>query len=232
MNSIINLSIAFPNFSIFSPCILIFDSLQGAPRSRVVATLRDYLTCEYKAKFPNLPHRTYTKASLAACQVKVPQQNNFVDCGLFLLQYVEHFFTDPIKDFRLPIKTQQNWFHQDLVTRKREDIAKLIEDLIKRSTPEGIELPQIEFPTKNGQIIEQPEEEQPEQNAFDDSDYQPTEEDLKELEKNQNGSKVEQQAVEGKKLVFFPKKRSLDKNDSTTGETSIKIQKLNTKNKS
>lgn len=36
--------------SFFRPCILIFDSLAGTSRSRVVATLRDYLTCEYHVK--------------------------------------------------------------------------------------------------------------------------------------------------------------------------------------
>lgn len=74
------------------PCILIFDSLAGASRSRVVATLRDYLTCEYKAKvFENSTH-VFNKINIPGNSVKVPQQNNFTDCGLYLLQYVEHFF--------------------------------------------------------------------------------------------------------------------------------------------
>ncbi len=32
------------------PCILIFDSLTTGSHARVAATLREYLTCEYKAK--------------------------------------------------------------------------------------------------------------------------------------------------------------------------------------
>lgn len=71
---------------------MIFDSLAGTPRSRVVATLRDYLTCEWKAKHPNGPPRIFNKDNLPGHNVKVPQQNNFTDCGLYLLQYVEHFF--------------------------------------------------------------------------------------------------------------------------------------------
>ena len=74
------------------PCILIFDSLSGAARSRVVATLRDYLTCEYKVKMPEKPPKVFTKQNMPGHCVKVPQQNNFTDCGLYLLQYVEHFF--------------------------------------------------------------------------------------------------------------------------------------------
>ena len=103
----------------FRPCILVFDSLSGASRARVVATLRDYLSCEYKAKYPDTtPPRLYTKDNMYGSMVKVPQQLNFTDCGLFLLQYVEHFFKNPIKDFRLPIKTLIDWFPQDVVMRK------------------------------------------------------------------------------------------------------------------
>uniref|UniRef100_A0A182T585 Ubiquitin-like protease family profile domain-containing protein n=1 Tax=Anopheles maculatus TaxID=74869 RepID=A0A182T585_9DIPT len=43
------------------PCILIFDSLPGASRSRVVATLRDYLTCEYRAKMPDKTPKQFNK---------------------------------------------------------------------------------------------------------------------------------------------------------------------------
>jgi hypothetical protein len=210
--------------NLFSPCILIFDSLLGAPRSRVVATLRDYLTCEYKAKYPNETPRVFTKPNLQGNQVKVPQQNNFTDCGLFLLQYVEQFFKDPIKDFRIPVKNLQTWFHNDVVTRKREEIAQLIKSL----SPEGIELPEIEFPSKDGKILDQVEDAQePEQSAFDDDDYVPTEEDLKELN-GSNGSKP----AEETKRVLVPKKRSLDKNDSSSGESNAKTPKLNVRNKS
>ena len=213
--------------STFRPCVLIFDSLLGAPRSRVVATLRDYLTCEYNAKHPDLPTRVYTKVNLPGNQVKVPQQNNFTDCGLFLLQYVEQFFKDPIKDYRIPIKIP-NWFHQELVTRKREEIAKLLQELIKRNAPEGIELPEIEFPTKDGIILDLPDETKVD-NAFDDDEYVPTEEDMKEL--SQNGSKCLPVKEESKR-VYLSKKRSLDKNESSGSESSAKTLKINPRNKS
>lgn len=74
----------------FRPCILIFDSLAGSSRSRVVATLRDYLTCEYKAKMG--VEKIFTKDVIKGACPKVPQQTNFTDCGLYLLQYVEEFF--------------------------------------------------------------------------------------------------------------------------------------------
>ncbi|QQP50146.1 Putative LOC100642437, partial [Caligus rogercresseyi] len=72
------------------PCILIFDSLATGSRARVVATLRDYLMCEHKAKKGS--ERSFTKENIMGHCPKVPQQPNFSDCGIFLLQYVESFF--------------------------------------------------------------------------------------------------------------------------------------------
>lgn len=74
------------------PCILVFDSLAGASRSRVVATLRDYLTCEYKAKIKVPADHVFDRFNIVGHSVKVPQQTNFTDCGLYVLQYVEQFF--------------------------------------------------------------------------------------------------------------------------------------------
>lgn len=201
---------------------MIFDSLLGAPRNRVVATLRDYINCEYKAKFPDAQPRQYSKTTMPGCQVKVPQQNNFTDCGLFLLEYVEQFFKNPFTDFRLPHKSHVNWFHQDLVTRKREEIAKLIQMLLKKNNSDNYELPQLEFPTKDGKILEVAED--PNESAFDDDDYVPTEEDLK--ESSLNGSKPQ---TEETKHVFYPKKRSIEKNDSSSGESNAKTPKLSMK---
>lgn len=69
---------------------MIFDSLAGASRSRVVATLRDYLTCEHKVKMGK--EKVFTKDVIKGACPKVPQQTNFTDCGLYLLQYAEQFF--------------------------------------------------------------------------------------------------------------------------------------------
>lgn len=200
-----------------SPCILIFDSLIGAPRSRVVATLRDYLTCEYKAKNPDLPVRNFTKDNLFGSQVKVPQQNNFTDCGLFLLQYVEHFFKDPIKDFRIPIKVLANWFSHDIVTKKREEIANLIREISNRHNSEEITFPEIEFPTKDGVILEQNVPKLPE-NAFGDSEN---------IINSEETVKIQQPIVQVKR-VYVSRKRSLE----TTANNSISVENSGSSNAS
>ncbi|TMW52161.1 hypothetical protein DOY81_002720 [Sarcophaga bullata] len=144
------------NQPIKQPLILIFDSLAGASRSRVVATLRDYLTCEYKIKMTGAPLHTFNKDNMPGHCVKVPQQNNFTDCGLYLLQYVEQFFKDPIRDYRVPIKQLAQWFDTLTVTRKREDISNLLQKLMnERNGPNNkVILPEIPFPTLNGQLVE------------------------------------------------------------------------------
>ncbi|XP_070495132.1 sentrin-specific protease 7-like [Chironomus tepperi] len=131
------------------PCMLIFDSLSQSTRTRAHLILRDYLTCEYRAKNPNATPRQYRESNMPKCTLKVPQQDNLTDCGLFLLQYVEQFFKEPLKDFRIPIKSLSKWFHQDIVTRKREDIANLIKTLIAREGSMHVKLPDIEFPTRD-----------------------------------------------------------------------------------
>ncbi|XP_043605079.1 sentrin-specific protease 7-like isoform X2 [Bombus pyrosoma] len=133
------------------PCILIFDSLAGASRARVVATLRDYLSCEYVAKMGN--EKVFSKDTIKGASLKVPQQSNFTDCGLYVLQYVESFFKNPIKDYTLPIKTLKHWFEEIVVTRKREELSKLLINLmIAGKGDKNITIPTVNFPTQDGKL--------------------------------------------------------------------------------
>ncbi|XP_076676841.1 uncharacterized protein LOC143373447 isoform X2 [Andrena cerasifolii] len=133
------------------PCIVIFDSLAGASRSRVVATLRDYLSCEYVAKMGT--EKVFSKDTIKGASLKVPQQSNFTDCGLYVLQYVESFFKNPIKDYTLPIKTLKNWFEEIIVTRKREELSKLLIKLMNATRGDkNITIPVVSFPTQDGKL--------------------------------------------------------------------------------
>ncbi|XP_050301894.1 uncharacterized protein LOC126740074 isoform X2 [Anthonomus grandis grandis] len=143
-----------PRQPIKQPCILIFDSLAGPSRARVVATLRDYLTCEFKTKMES--ERVFNRDVIKGSHCKVPQQNNFTDCGLYVLQYVEQFFKDPIKDYNIPIKGIDKWFEEIEVTKKREDLANLIKDLMEESGADVKVLPDIMLPTYKGKLIDRP----------------------------------------------------------------------------
>lgn len=192
-----------------------------------MATLRDYLSCEYKIKYPDQPPRVYNKTNMFGSVVKVPQQANFTDCGLFLLQYVEHFFKDPLRDFRLPIKSLANWFSHDIVTRKREDISNLIKQLMEKQEVKDVELPKLEFPTLDGNIVQHQGdmlgqgfvEDAFEEEAAGDEDYVPDEEEL-----NKSGPSPQ-------KRVYVSKKRSLDTNENGNGNGNSESGNATTKSK-
>ncbi|XP_054260206.1 uncharacterized protein LOC128984862 [Macrosteles quadrilineatus] len=148
------------------PCILIFDSLAGTPRSRVVATLRDYLRVEYETKHGET--RDFSGDVLKGTNVKCPQQTNYTDCGLYVLQYVEAFFQCPITDFHIPILQVQDWFQADIVTRKRYDIQQLLLHLMQeqRIDIEALNLPVLNLSPDMGMNYANSEEEDD-----DDEDY-------------------------------------------------------------
>jgi Ulp1 protease family, C-terminal catalytic domain len=74
---------------------------------------------------------------------QVPQQMNNVDCGCFILEFMERFFvTSPLDDFRLPLDLS-NWFTPEIVFRKRRDIANVIKNKMDSSLVN--ELPELSF---------------------------------------------------------------------------------------
>lgn len=137
--------------AIKQPCILIFDSLQTGLRSRVVATLREYLQCEYKAKVKE--DREFNKDNMKGACPKVPQQPNFSDCGLFALQYVESFFKTPIANYQLPVKGLKKWFPSEVMRNKRSEIARIIRDLAieqNKDPSKTIDFPPLTFTPDSG----------------------------------------------------------------------------------
>ncbi|XP_035473130.2 sentrin-specific protease 6 [Scophthalmus maximus] len=105
------------------PCILIMDSLRGPARSTVVKTLREYLEVEWEVRKGT--QRSFGKDVMRGSSPRVPQQDNFSDCGVYVLQYVESFFQNPIPSFHLPVNLS-DWFPQQRMKTKREEIRRLI----------------------------------------------------------------------------------------------------------
>ncbi|XP_041105431.1 sentrin-specific protease 6 isoform X3 [Polyodon spathula] len=105
------------------PCILIMDSLRGPTRSNVVKTLREYLEVEWEARKGT--KRSFPKELMRGSSPRVPQQDNFSDCGVYILQYVESFFENSIPSFDLPMNLT-DWFPQHRMKKKREEIKELI----------------------------------------------------------------------------------------------------------
>ncbi|XP_042602216.1 sentrin-specific protease 6-like isoform X2 [Cyprinus carpio] len=105
------------------PCILIMDSLRGPTRSTVVKTLREYLEVEWEVKKGS--KRSFGKYVMKGSSPRVPQQDNFSDCGVYVLQYVESFFEKPLPSFHLPMNLL-DWFPQQRMKTKRDEIKELI----------------------------------------------------------------------------------------------------------
>lgn len=116
-------SMSVPKKMCKRPCILILDSLKAASIQNTVQNLREYLEVEWEVK--RKTHREFSKTNMVDLCPKVPKQDNSSDCGVYLLQYVESFFQDPIVNFELPIHLEK-WFPRHVIKTKREDIRELI----------------------------------------------------------------------------------------------------------
>ncbi|XP_012598591.1 sentrin-specific protease 6 isoform X2 [Microcebus murinus] len=115
------------------PCILLMDSLRGPSRSNVVKILREYLEVEWEVKKGS--KRSFSKDVMKGSNPKVPQQNNFSDCGVYILQYVESFFENPVLNFELPMNLA-NWFPPPRMRTKREEIRNIILKLQEEQSKE------------------------------------------------------------------------------------------------
>ncbi|XP_063402611.1 sentrin-specific protease 6-like isoform X1 [Mytilus trossulus] len=111
------------------PCIMVMDSLAGQSRQRIINSLKDYLQVEWNCKKSQTGS---IRERFKGASPKVPQQTNYSDCGVYVLQYVDSFFEDPIFNFSFPMKSLANWFTEERVTRKREDIKELVMTLKER----------------------------------------------------------------------------------------------------
>ncbi|XP_022177923.1 uncharacterized protein LOC111038960 isoform X2 [Myzus persicae] len=138
------------------PCILVFDSLCGGPcRARITATLREWVEQEYITRY-NDRTRDFSPSNFKACLVKVPQQPNYYDCGLFALYYYKLFFKKPLVDYTFPIRYLENWFHPDEVSKnsiQRRELNNLIFARMKERgchVPAGMKLPVLDFTPPKG----------------------------------------------------------------------------------
>ncbi|CAL8105381.1 unnamed protein product [Orchesella dallaii] len=122
------------------PCILIFDSLASEPGGPIFSTLREYLKIEYKTR--KHADRIFDKKTMPGRIPKVPQQSNQSDCGLFLLQYVESFFSSPIETLNRSLK---NWFQTSIVENKRREIYDFILKKVEELCPQNL----VRIPTLN-----------------------------------------------------------------------------------
>lgn len=104
------------------PAIITFDSL-GQARGTTVRILKDYLREEAKAK----RGMEFEDSQIKGINAKrIPQQDNFSDCGVFLLGYVDTFFS---------LETDPNVFITKTIqqTHEEKDWSKLVPGNLRAS---------------------------------------------------------------------------------------------------
>ena len=107
------------------PRIITLDSL-GASHSPVCTHLKQYLIAEFKDKKGK--DVEYNQASIGMRATNIPEQNNFCDCGVYLLKYVAEFLCDPDKFIQSILLREGRQWDFD-ASQLRNDIRQLIFDL-------------------------------------------------------------------------------------------------------
>ncbi|KAM0456268.1 hypothetical protein ACHAPV_007210 [Trichoderma viride] len=112
------------------PRIITLDSL-GSPHAPTIKALKEYLVEEAKAK-KGITLETIPTGMTAR---GIPEQNNFCDCGVFVLGYMEEFLINPDEAARkLFLKEELGWNIRpsNLRNHMRELLFKLQDEQQKR----------------------------------------------------------------------------------------------------
>lgn len=109
------------------PVVVVLDSLGGMSRSGAVRTLKDWIAAEGKSKRGMeaviKENGYYPKSS------QIPMQNNWSDCGVYLLGYVEKFFQNP-EEFMHKLLTGSMSAKEDWPELKPSEMRHKIRDII------------------------------------------------------------------------------------------------------
>merc|ERR1719300_1886758 len=115
------------------PLFLVLDSL-GGNKSAAVTNIRKYLKVEWSQKMNEFDEVDFSSEQMKTVRPKKPEQENFSDCGIFLLHYVEKIFLSLPHFFwrsSLERATGVNWFGAEEISKKRGEIAELIRILAR-----------------------------------------------------------------------------------------------------
>lgn len=146
-------------------CLLHLDSMSGGHRTtQVCVRLREYLAMEYLRWKPESQVGEpqpgvanllgFTKTGLESRRMKVPQQDNGCDCGLFVLSFIERFFvslpkrlskadiesahkgTLPESGSLPPGFLRSNWFVPEEAALQRSQISREILNVLLHNMPD------------------------------------------------------------------------------------------------
>ncbi|XP_074279431.1 uncharacterized protein LOC141604819 isoform X3 [Silene latifolia] len=133
------------------PCILHMDSIRGS-HAGLKDHFQSYLLEEWKERQKETSEDVYLKfLDLRFLSLELPQQENYSDCGLFLLHYAELFINEAPQNFS-PFRINKfdhflrpNWFIPAEASLKRVYIQRLIHELLKSLSHECASPPKNDF---------------------------------------------------------------------------------------
>ena len=121
----------------------------GGTKSGAVTNIRHYLAQEYKTKISDVDGLDFSAKQMRTIRPKKPEQENFSDCGIFLLQYVEEMFKSlPQFYWQETIEeVTKTWFERrEEFSSKRKQIAELIVTLSRdKLSQTNQQLPNLMF---------------------------------------------------------------------------------------
>ena len=110
------------------PMIVVMDSLEDGQKHSVCNKLRTFLTVEWNTKMKT--EKKFTASNMPIIFPIIPRQPpGSLDCGLYLLQFVESFYSKPFPNYISPLANMDFWFSHDSMVSKRYEIANLIQTL-------------------------------------------------------------------------------------------------------
>ncbi|KAJ2804843.1 hypothetical protein H4R20_002341, partial [Coemansia guatemalensis] len=111
-----------------TPAIIILDSL-GNRHQQTFGLLRAYMRAEASSR----RNVDVSQVLQVGKYAKVPLQNNFCDCGVYLLQYVEEFLKHPHDFMALALNgvNMRSMFTSAQMQQKRYDILNLAKSLVE-----------------------------------------------------------------------------------------------------
>lgn len=119
------------------PCILHMDSIRGS-HTGLKDIVQSYLLEEWKERQKETSDEIYSKfLNLRFLSLELPQQENYSDCGLFLLHYAELFIAEAPADFspfminKFENFLKPDWFMPAEASLKRVHIQRLIYALLE-----------------------------------------------------------------------------------------------------
>jgi len=108
------------------PCILVLDSL-GCIDPNISIMIRAYLQNEWSKRKKTTC--SFTSDSMKHMNLKVPEQTNYTDCGVYLLRYIEKFCEKPPSSLdikKLNVELGTRWFNSYEISQMRKRIKDTI----------------------------------------------------------------------------------------------------------